>query len=245
MSTQESVAQRPLVVIAGYAPGLGSSLATRLLAEGYQVAALGRRIGEPARAGFHPYAVALDQADAVAAAFTQLDAIGAPLAGVIHNPAHLVIAPFLDTQLSDFQACWQSMVQTAILVSQAAVPRMLAQAPLALSTPNQPVRGRMIFSGATASVRGGARFGAFASAKFALRGLVQSLAREYQNQGIHIAHVLLDGIIWSEKSRQRHQIAAEQCLLPEDIAQCYLQLLQQPPSTWTQELDLRPAGEKF
>jgi len=92
---------------------------------------------------------------------------------------------------------------------------------------------------------GGAKFAAFASAKFALRGLTQSLAREYQPQGVHVCHTILDGIIDTDRSRELHSLDPAKMMKPEDIAQAYWQLAHQPKSTWTHELDLRPASEGF
>lgn len=101
--------------------------------------------------------------------------------------------------------------------------------------------GALIVSGATASLRGGARFGAFAAAMFALRGLTQSLAREYQPQGIHAVHVILD----SDRSRNCHSLDPAKMMKPDDIAEAYWHIAHQPPSTWSHEIDLRPATEGF
>jgi NAD(P)-dependent dehydrogenase (short-subunit alcohol dehydrogenase family) len=105
--------------------------------------------------------------------------------------------------------------------------------------------GTFIVSGATASLRGGAKFSAFASAKFALRGLTQSLAREFQPAGIHVCHVILDGIIDTPRSRDLHGIDPKKMMKPTEIAETYWHLAHQPKSTWTHELDLRPASEGF
>ncbi len=105
--------------------------------------------------------------------------------------------------------------------------------------------GVLIVSGATASLRGGVRFSAFASAKFALRGLTQSLAREYQPAGVHVAHVILDGIIDTARSRALHSLDPAKMMQPDDIANAYWQIATQPKSTWTHEIDLRPATEGF
>ena len=101
--------------------------------------------------------------------------------------------------------------------------------------------GSAIFSGATASLRGGAEFAAFASAKFALRGMVQALARTYQPAGLHVAHVVLDGVIAG--SARASQFIAR--LDPDAIADCYWAISQQPAGAWTHELDLRGADEPF
>ncbi|MEL6532840.1 MAG: SDR family NAD(P)-dependent oxidoreductase, partial [Pseudomonadota bacterium] len=150
------------------------------------------------------------------------------------NAAELVIRPFEDGHLSDYQRCWASMVQSAILLGQATLQPMVRAG-----------GGAFIVSGATASLRGGARFSAFASAKFALRGLTQSLAREFQPAGVHVSHVILDGIIDTARSRELHSLDPAKMMRPGDIAEAYWQLAHQPKSTWTHELDLRPASEGF
>jgi NAD(P)-dependent dehydrogenase (short-subunit alcohol dehydrogenase family) len=99
--------------------------------------------------------------------------------------------------------------------------------------------GTIIFSGATGSIRGGAGFAAFASPKFALRALAQSMAREFGPKGIHVAHVVLDGMIAQESALSESQ------LRPAAIAETYYQLHRQDRSAWTHELDLRPSSEKF
>jgi len=111
-------------------------------------------------------------------------------------------------------------------------------------------RGTIIFTGATASLRGSAGFAAFAGAKFALRALAQSMARELGPKGIHVAHVVIDGAIDTEFIREnfpeRYALKAEHGILnPEHIADAYWQLHQQPRDTWTHELDLRPWMERF
>ena len=91
----------------------------------------------------------------------------------------------------------------------------------------------------------GGNFSAFASAKFALRGLTQSLAREYQPAGVHVCHVILDGIIDTFRSRTLHALDPNKMIKPQDIAETYWQIAHQPKSTWTHELDLRPGSESF
>jgi NADP-dependent 3-hydroxy acid dehydrogenase YdfG len=105
--------------------------------------------------------------------------------------------------------------------------------------------GTMIFTGATASVKAGAEFAAFGASKFALRGFAQSLARELGPRGIHVAHVVIDGIIWSPRTRSIHGVAEQECLQPDAIARIYIHLIEQERSAWTQELDIRPNTESF
>jgi NAD(P)-dependent dehydrogenase (short-subunit alcohol dehydrogenase family) len=111
-------------------------------------------------------------------------------------------------------------------------------------------RGTILFTGATASVRGGAGFAAFAGGKHALRALAQSAARELGPKGIHVGHVIIDGAIDTEFIRsqfpERYALKADAGILdPEHIAANYVMLHQQPRDAWTHELDLRPWNEKF
>lgn len=224
--------QKPLAIVAGAGAGLGQSVLKRFEQGGFAVVGLGRT-APPAPIGDFR-SLDLSDADAVATTFaTLIDTHGVPQV-VVHNTAELVIAPFGETSLQDFSRTWTSMVQTAFLLGQSTL------APMAHAG-----RGAFIVSGATASLRGGAKFAAFASAKFALRGLTQSLAREYQPQGVHVCHAILDGIIDTDRSRNLHSLDPAKMMKPEDIAEAYWQLAHQPKSTWTHELDLRPASEGF
>ena len=222
----------PLALVAGAGPGVGQALLRRFEAGGCTPVGLGRTAPDAPVGAFHT----LDLADETAVPETLAAFIaehGAPKT-VVHNVAELVIKPFLDGHVNDYQRTWSSMVQSAVLLAQATLPPMIAAG-----------GGTFIVSGATASLRGGARFSAFASAKFALRGLTQSLAREFQPAGIHVCHVILDGIIETERSRALHNLDPAKMMQPEDIADAYWQLAHQPHSTWTHELDLRPATEGF
>lgn len=224
--------QKPLAIVAGAGAGLGQSLCKRFEQGGFEVVGLGRTEPAAPNGSFHT----LDLADAQAVPATLakiIDTHGAPKI-VVHNTAELVIAPFGDTSLDDFSRTWTSMVQTAFLLGQSTLPAMVNAG-----------EGTFVVSGATASLRGGAKFAAFASAKFALRGLTQSLAREYQPQGIHVCHTILDGIIDTDRSRDLHSLDPAKMMNPDDIAEAYWQLAHQPKSTWTHELDLRPASEGF
>lgn len=224
--------ERPLAIVAGAGAGLGQALAARFENGGYQVVGLGRTKPEAVSGRFQT----LDLADETAVPDAIADLIKAHEAPkvVIHNTAELVISPFLETSLGDHQRTWASMVQSAVLLAQSVIQPMISAG-----------GGTFIVSGATASLRGGARFSAFASAKFALRGLSQSLAREFQPAGIHVSHVILDGIIDTPRSRGLHELDPVKMIRPVDIAESYWQLAHQPKSAWTHELDLRPATEGF
>ena len=219
-------------LVAGAGAGLGQSLLGRFEKGGFIPVGLGRTRPEATIGEFHE----VDFADTKAAStsITSLMAkYGAPSI-VVHNTAELVIAPLEKTKIEDYERTWRSMVQSAIVLAQSTLPPM-----------SEHGVGAFIVSGATASLRGGANFSAFASAKFALRGLTQSLAREYQPAGIHVCHVILDGIIDTARSRELHSLDPAKMLKPDDIAEVYWQLAHQSRSTWTQELDLRPSTEGF
>ena len=223
---------KPLAIVAGAGAGLGQALLARFEREGFEVVGLGRTKPAVPVGTFHTLDLA--NVDTVPTKLAEIiDTFGTPKI-VVHNTAELVIAPFNEISLGDFSRTWTSMVQTAFLLGQSTL-RPMADAG----------GGTFIVSGATASLRGGARFAAFASAKFALRGLTQSLAREYQPQGVHVSHAILDGIIDTTRSRDLHSLDPAKMMKPEDIAEAYWQIALQPSSTWTHELDLRPASEGF
>jgi NAD(P)-dependent dehydrogenase (short-subunit alcohol dehydrogenase family) len=211
------------VVIAGHAPGLGEHLRLRFAAGGYTVVCVSRS-GDPR------WATDLRDAPAVARLFERLDAEVAPLAGVVHNAMQFHRQPFMQTPPQTLLEVWQSMVLTAFNISQQAIPRLRAQG-----------GGCLIFSGASGSLRAGPNFSAFSSAKFALRGLAQALVREHSRDGVHVAHVVIDGLIASERTTQRFvQADAAEQIDPAALAEQYWQLFHQPRSVWTHELDVRP-----
>ena len=136
----------------------------------------------------------------------------------------------LDIEPKDFELCWRVGAFAGFLVGQATARRMVTRG-----------SGTILFTGATASLRGGANFANLASPKFALRAVAQSMARELAPRGIHVAHVIVDGQIGVEDVAGK----PEGRLRPEAIAECYVQLHRQTRSAWTQEMDLRPWGERF
>lgn len=224
--------QKPLALVAGAGAGLGQSLLARFEQGGMMAVGLGRTRPDAVIGEFH--SLDMSDAQAVPATIADIIAIHGPPAIVVHNTAELVIAPFAQTTLDDYQRTWTSMVQTAVLLAHSVIQPMV-----------DADGGTFIVSGATASLRGGARFSAFASAKFALRGLTQSLAREYQPAGVHVAHAILDGIIDTDRSRNLHGLDPAKMMKPADIAEAYWQIAHQPRSTWTHEFDLRPSSEGF
>ncbi len=235
--------QMEVAVVAGVGPGLGAALCRTFVREGYHVVGLARRgefgldlAHELGNASGMFTALQCDVSDTVSvdAAFAQIERTAGSVCVYVHNASHLLAKPFLEITPEAFTDLWRVTCLGALNCAQKVIPGMLARR-----------RGVLLFTGATASVRGGAGFAAFASAKFALRGLTHSLAREFGPHGIHVAHVVIDGIIWSERTRMRPGLEEGACLMPEAIAETYLHLVRQERSAWTQELDLRPDREKF
>jgi len=222
----------PLALVAGAGAGLGQALVRTLAENGYTARGLNRTVPE----GGADTTLELDLADASSTARILAELIGTHGAPklVVHNTAKLVISDFENTSNADFEAAWQAMVLSAVNLARGVLPAMVAAG-----------GGTFIVSGATASLRGGRNFAAFASAKAGLRALIQSLAREYGAGGIHVVHVILDGIVDTGASRELHDMDPARMMKPDDIAGIYLALAGQPASTWTHELDLRPMGETF
>ncbi len=222
----------PVVVIGGYGPGLGQGLAEQFSSVGYQIVALSRQGRE--FDGALSLATELSDREQVVDAVNQiLDAFGR-IDVYVHNVASLHIAPFLETPAEQFEAVWQASFLSAVHMAQAVIPPMRAQN-----------SGTIIFSGATAAIKGGKNFAAFSSSKFALRALSQSLAREFQPQGIHVAHVILDGLMNGTSSIDRFGGKKETSILPAEAASAFLSLVKQPRSAWSQEIDIRPFSEGF
>ena len=152
---------------------------------------------------------------------------------LVYNAGSFLMAPLAETTPEEYQRLWALNCLGAFLCARQVVPGMLKTG------------GTVIFTGATAAVKAAANFAAFASSKFALRGLAQSMARELGPQGVHVAHVVIDGIIWTPRTRELHGLSESQCLKPEAIADTFLHLIRQDRSAWTHELELRPDSESF
>ncbi|MFG6566097.1 SDR family NAD(P)-dependent oxidoreductase [Sulfitobacter sp. 1A13421] len=222
----------PLAIIGGAGAGLGQSLVRAFAQNGYTPIGLNRSVPDGAAGTTH--AVDLSDPDQISQTVSDLiQTHGAPNL-VVHNAAKLVIAGFAETTAAHFEATWRAMVLSAANLACNALPAMVKGG-----------GGTFIVTGATASLRGGRNFAAFASAKAGLRALTQSLAREYGPQGIHVVHVVLDGIVDTDASRALHSMAPERMKKPADIARTYLALADQHRSTWTHEMDLGPMGEAF
>ena len=230
---------KPSALIVGAGDGLSASLARVLSREGgYRIALAARNPGKlaPLAQALDAIALACDASDPIQVdvLFAQLDQVfRAPPDVVIYNPSARVRGPITEV---DAQAVAQALAVTAyggFLVAQQAARRMLPRG-----------QGALLFTGASASVKGYAHSAAFAMGKFALRGLAQSLARELAPQGMHVAHIVIDGAI-RNPGRMEPGAAPDSMLDPDAIARSYLQLLRQDRSAWSWEIELRPWVERF
>ena len=230
---------RRSLLLTGAAEGLGASIAETFARAGHDVLGLSRtnrseqlkRRVEQSGGIYTHLSCDITQPTEVAAALQ-------PHAGridvFVHNPHVLAIKPFEQTTAIEFEQAWRVACLGAMLAAQSVLPHMTARG-----------EGAIILTGATAGIRGAAQFSAFASAKFALRGLAQSLAREFGPKGVHVAHVILDGLIDEAQTDQRFGPPQSARMEPDFVARTYLELASQHPSAWTHEMDLRPFSERF
>jgi NAD(P)-dependent dehydrogenase (short-subunit alcohol dehydrogenase family) len=233
-----------VAAIAGVGPGLGASLARKFAKEGCRIAILARSSDflealskELRRRGTQTAAIPTDisAADQVAAAFHRIrEQLGS--VDVLVNNASAggpFTQSFVEIDAESFARGWRVGVLGAFLCSQAVAPDMLRKG-----------TGCILFTGATSSVRGASI--TFSSAKFAIRGLAQALARELWPKGIHVAHIIIDGVIReSEIELGGDDKTAEPLMNPAAIAEAYWGLVKQDRSAWSLEIDLRPNQEKF
>lgn len=240
------------VAVVGAGDFIGAAIAERFAAEGYRVfggrrrgeelAALKTRI-EAAGGRFEGRSLDARQEDQVAAFMAEADA-DQPLEVVIFNVGANVNFPILETTERVFRKVWEMACEGGFLTGREAARRMLARG-----------SGSIFFTGATASVRGGPGYAAFASAKAGLRALAQSMARELGPRNIHVAHLIIDAGVDTAfvrdriaKARGEEALAAlapDTLMEPASIAAAYLALHRQSRDAWTFELDLRPFAETW
>ncbi len=236
------------VAVVGAGDFIGAAIARRFATEGYAVHG-GRRQGEKladlaatiAGEGGRFTGHALDaRSEAAIAAFLDAADAEAPLEVCIFNIGANVNFPLLDTTERVFRKVWEMACYAGFLTGREAARRMLPHG-----------RGSIFFTGATASLRGGKGYAAFASAKAGLRATAQSMARELGPQNIHVAHLVIDSGVdtaWVRgmmAARGVDAVAPDVLMDPGSIAETYWQLHRQPRDAWTHELDLRPYGESW
>lgn len=237
------------VVILGGGPvnGVGGALADKFAREGHHVLFTGRTI-EKVQASVDALAakgasieamqVDVTNAEDQDALFAKAERLG-PIAAILYNAGNNAIIPFEKLTADLFEDFWRVACFGAFLTAQRAVPLLKKQG-----------EGSLFFTGASGSLRGKPNFAHFASAKGALRNLLQSLAREYGPQGIHVAHFIIDGIIDGDRIREHYpdlagQIDSDAMLSPAAIADAFWATHVQPKSAWSHEVELRPFKEKW
>lgn len=229
--------RKPTAVVVGVGPGLGAALVRTFAHEGYTVFAAARSVSQLPALGegaVVPIDCDATQPVDVQRVFAAASAAG-PLEVAVFNAGTFVRGSILETDPVEFERCWRVGTYAGFLVGQAAARRMVERG-----------AGTILFTGATASLRGGSGFVNLASPKFGLRAVAQSMARELGPKGIHVAHVIIDGQIHSERyAPLAVERGPDSLLEPDAIAAQYLALHRQHRSAWTQELDLRPWSEKF
>jgi NAD(P)-dependent dehydrogenase (short-subunit alcohol dehydrogenase family) len=230
---------RRSLLLTGAAAGLGASIAETFARAGHDVLGLSRtNRSEHLKRRVEQSAGIYTHLSCDITQPTDVAAVLQPHAGridvFVHNPHVLAIKPFEQTTASEFEQAWRVACLGAMLAAQSVLPHMIARG-----------EGAIILTGATAGIRGAGQFSAFASAKFALRGLAQSLAREFGPKGVHVAHVVLDGLIDEAQTDQRFGPPQAMRMEPDFVARTYLELASQHPSAWTHEMDLRPFSERF
>lgn len=241
---------RGACLVVGAGDGLGAAIARAFAREGLaacvtrrprhfeKVEALARSIRDSGGAALAFGLDARVEAE-VAALVERIEREVGPLEVVVFNVGANVNFPVVETTTQVYSKVWEMACLAGFLAGREAARVMAPRG-----------RGTILFTGATASLRGGAGFSAFAGAKHGLRALAQSLAREMGPKGVHVAHVVVDGMIDGDFIRSRvpdaeQRLARDEILKPDDIARNYVWLHGQPRSAWTFELDLRPWTEKW
>jgi NAD(P)-dependent dehydrogenase (short-subunit alcohol dehydrogenase family) len=218
-----------IALIGGAGEGLGAALGRRFERGGLDVVLSSRTTGEKAD---------LREENQVVALFDRVER-RAPVEVAIFNPGANFRASILDTPAEMFEKVWRLGCYAGFLFGREAARRMLPRG-----------KGTILFTGATASMRGSSHFAAFAAAKGGLRQVAQSMARELGPKNIHVAHVVIDGMIDNRRTRERmaervKDLPADGMLATDAIAELFWQLHAQPRSAWTFEADVRPWAERF
>ena len=226
-----------IALIGGAGEGLGAALGRRFERGGYEVVLASRTQESLGKADLRDETQVVELFDRVEKR--------APIEVAVFNAGANFRASILDTPADMFEKVWRLGCYAGFLFGREAAKRMVARG-----------KGTILFTGATASVRGAAQFAAFAAAKGGLRQVAQSMARELGAKNIHVAHVVIDGMIDNRRTRERMaerrkelnlntDLPPEGMLATDAIAELFWQLHVQPRSAWTFEADLRPWAEKF
>jgi NAD(P)-dependent dehydrogenase (short-subunit alcohol dehydrogenase family) len=233
-----------VAAVLGVGPGLGAAIARRFAGEGFAVALMARREEsvaavrveiEASGGEAQPVPTDATDPDSVAASFERVRSeLGDPEV-FVYNAGAFQMGGVLEVSPAQFDECFRANCAGAFYAAREVLPAMV-----------EAGHGTILLTGASAALRGKARFSALAVGKFGLRALAQSMAREFGPQGIHIAHVIIDGQINTPSIQEMMPDREEHTLLsPDAITETYWQLHSQDRTAWTLELDLRPSVESF
>jgi NAD(P)-dependent dehydrogenase (short-subunit alcohol dehydrogenase family) len=245
---ENAMSEHGVCCVIGAGDATGSAVARRFAREGYTVCvarrtevALKPLVDQIMAEGGRAFAFGLDarREDEVVNFFQHIEANIGPIEVLVFNVGGNVRFPILETTAQKYFKVWEMCALAGFLAGKEAARVMQPRG-----------RGSILFTGATASLRGAAGFAAFAGGKAALRALAQSMAREFGPQGLHVAHVVIDGLIDTAFARANFaqrvdELGPDGILNPDHIAQAYWWLHSQPRDAWTFELDLRPSVEKW
>ncbi|MEH6702579.1 SDR family NAD(P)-dependent oxidoreductase [Parasphingorhabdus flavimaris] len=237
-----------IILGAGLPEGVGGALARRFAREDLHVFVSGRTLekveqtaAQITASGGSAEAIEADvtSEDDLDALFSKAGEREGALAAVIYNAGNNMPIPFADLSPEQFEFYWRVGCYGGFLTAKRAMPILEAQG-----------EGSMLFTGASASLRGKPMFGHFAAAKAALRNLAQSLAREYGPKGVHVAHIIIDGVVNGDRAQTNFgdyldNLGPDGALDPDAIADAYWTIHAQQRSAWTHELDLRPFSETW
>ena len=231
---------KPVCVIVGVGSGNGASFARKFANEGYAVAMLSRNIEYLQQLAkeipnSQAYQYDVTQVDSAAAIFKQIELEMGTISVLVYNAGAGAFNNIEDADVESFQRAWEVNARGLFIAAKQVIPQM-----------RQLNGGSIVIIGATASIKGGANFTPFASAKAAQRSLAQSMARYLDPEHIHVSYIIVDGVIDLERTRKAMPNKPDDYFInPDDLAESVWFLTQQPSSAWTFELDLRPFGEKW
>lgn len=236
----EQTMSKPVCVIVGVGSGNGASFARKFAGEGYNVAMLSRNIDylqqlEEEIPNSKAYQYDVTAIDKAAEVFSRIESEMGAISVLVYNAGAGAFNNIEDADIDSFQRAWEVNTRGLFVVAKQVIPQM-----------QKLSGGSMVIIGATASIKGGANFTPFASAKAAQRSLAQSMARYLDPQKIHVSYIIVDGVIDLDRTRKAMPDKPDDYFInPDHLAESVWFLTQQQPSAWTFELDLRPFGEKW
>ena len=231
---------KPVCVIVGVGSGNGASFARKFAGEGYRVAMLSRNIkylqklaGEIPDSQAYQYDVT--EIESAAKVFNRIKSEMGAISVLVYNAGAGAFKNIEDANVESFQRAWEVNTRGLFVAAKQVIPQM-----------RQLGGGSIVIIGATASIKGGANFTPFASAKAAQRSLAQSMARYLDPEKMHVSYIIVDGVIDLDRTRKAMPDKSDDYFInPDDLAESVWFLTQQKPSAWTFELDLRPFAEKW